>query len=411
MRKHQLNLLMLMFMICTHSSAHEFHEAIHVHGFVNQAALYSPDNPYAGNDANNGSVKFREIGLNGYIEFHSGLRFAGQILSRQRDELDDGDVRVDFLLADYLIWSNQYAAFGVRVGRVKNNIGFYNSIRDIPSARPGYNVPDSIYFDAFRDPLLSTDGLNLYGSALIYDNQLTWEATIGRRGIDSEDFEYFTFGYPLEDGDADDVPIYLLNLNFIPSALRDLRLGASVVSTTIDFDTSLSVAEAQQRMMMSPPGDVQANRHRYITAAEFEALLATFSVQYSLKDWILTSEYLHLDAEFDGEIVGSPVENGEKSHGFYVQAEWLATTRTTWLVRYEELKFGDGKSSLEYNPHRSYGKGWTVSGQWKFADDWLLIGQASFNEGTAWLPDFKGIENEQIQKYWNYYVLSLNYQF
>ncbi|MDP4546140.1 hypothetical protein [Marinobacter sp. MDS2] len=411
MRKHELSLTLLSLMIGTQACAHEFHEDIHIHGFVNQAAVYSPDNPYAGTDANNGSVKFREIGLNGYIEFDTGFRLAGQILSRQRDELDDGDVRVDFLLADYLIWSNQYAAFGVRAGRVKNNIGFYNSTRDIPSARPGYNVPDSIYFDAFRDPLLSTDGLNLYGSALLYDNQITWEATLGRREIDSEDFEYFTFGYPIEEADADDVPIYLLNINVVPAALRDLRLGASVVSTTIELDNTLSVAEAQQRMMMSPPGDVQTNRYRYVTAAEFEALLTTFSVQYSLNDWVLTSEYLYLDAEFEGEIIGSPVQSGETSNGFYVQAEWLPTARTTWLLRYEELKFGDGKSGLEYNPHRSYGKGWTISSRWKFAEDWLLIGQASFNEGTAWLPDFKGIEDEQLQKYWNYYVLSLNYQF
>ena len=58
----------------------ELSDKSELHGFINQAFLYSPDNPYAGQDANNGSFQFREAGLNAFYESSSELRFAGQVL-------------------------------------------------------------------------------------------------------------------------------------------------------------------------------------------------------------------------------------------------------------------------------------------------------------------------------------------
>ena len=167
------------------ATALELGSSSELHGFVNQAYFYSPDNSYAGTDSLNGSVKFRELGITGFTEISPEFRLAGQIISRQRDETDNGDLRIDFLLADYLFYSNMSTTAGVRLGRVKNNVGFYNATRDIPSARPGFNVPDSIYFDSFRDTILSTDGINLYGSLLFQDNQLSWELFAGQKNIDS----------------------------------------------------------------------------------------------------------------------------------------------------------------------------------------------------------------------------------
>lgn len=97
----------------------DINDSSQIHGFVNQAFLYSPDNPYAGTDSKNGSLKFRELGVNGFTELTPEFRLAAQVLSRQQDEADDGDVRVDFLLADYLVFSGQSASFGIRAGRVK----------------------------------------------------------------------------------------------------------------------------------------------------------------------------------------------------------------------------------------------------------------------------------------------------
>lgn len=394
----------------------DINESSQIHGFVNQAFLYSPDNPYAGTDSKNGSLKFRELGVNGFTELTPEFRLAGQVLSRQQDEADDGDVRVDFLLADYLVYSGQSASFGIRAGRVKNNIGFYNAIRDIPSARPGYNVPDSIYFDAFRDTLLSLDGVNLYGSALLNENLITWELSGGQRKVDLDDFERFAFGQRVSDGRSEDIPLWLLNVNIMPAFDRDLRLGLSLVDLSVDLNDTQSVADAQAALMSAPPGDIMANPFGYVTDAKFEGLLAIISAQYSLENWILTAEYLNLDSDFRADIVGQRTSNSSTTEGYYLQLEWLTTARTSWFTRYEELYLDNDDRSGKLtarpnNRYRGFGKGWTVGGQWRFAKDWSVMGQASFNEGTAWLPNYDGREDQDLDKYWNYYVLSLNYQF
>lgn len=397
-------------------SAVELNETTQIHGFVNQAYLYSPDNPYAGPDAKDGSFKFREIGINGFTEFSPEFRLAGQILSRQRDEADDGEVRIDFLLADLLMLDNPTTTFGLRVGRVKNNIGLYNAIRDIPSALPGYNVPDSIYFDAFRYTILSTDGINFYGSMLLSENRINWELTAGQKSIDTEDFGYSAFGYPLAKGETDDVPLRVFSVSLTPAFERNLRLGFSLLDLKIKLEDTLSIEEAQARLMAAPPGDIFANPHNYVTGSEVEGLFTIWSAQYSHDNWIITAEYSNLRSDFEAEILGNRFTRKPTAEAYYLQLEWLPNARTSWFSRYEELyldrddRIGN-QAAVDYNPYRGFGKGWTFGGKWRFANQWSVTGQASFNEGTAWLPTYEGIEDEEIEKYWNYYVLSLNFQF
>ncbi|MBU2955224.1 hypothetical protein [Marinobacter sp. F3R08] len=387
-----------------------------LHGFVSQSYLISPDNPYVGTSSDDGSFKFREIGINGFTEFSTEFRVAGQVLSRYRDQADDGDLRVDFLLADYQFFTNQYSAAGVRVGRVKNSIGFYNATRDIPSARPSFNVPESIYFEALRDTLLSTDGIDLYGSALISGNQINWELTAGRKTVDSENFEYYAFAKPVPGTDKADVALRLFHVNVIPSFQKDLRLGLSIVDVDLDLKDPLSLQEAQMALVSAPPGDLLLNPQNYVTGAGIDGFLTLLSAQYSYRNWVITAEYFNLKNEFDGEFVGNAASSSATTEAYFLQTEWFPSPTTSVFARYEELylrrndRSGD-QTAADYNPYRGFGRGWTLGSKWSFRENWSVSGQASFNEGTAWLPNFKGIENQDIKKHWNYYVFSLNYQF
>jgi len=393
----------------------ELGDASELHGFVSQAFLYSPDNPYAGTDSLNGSLKFRELGINGFTELSPEFRLAGQVISRQRDEADDGEARIDFLLADYQFYSNRGTTAGVRVGRVKNSLGFYNAIRDIPSARPGFNVPDSIYFDSFRDTLLSADGINLYGSLLFWENQLNWDLVVGRTSLNSERFEYHLYGRPVGQGEFDDVPLRSLNLNFVPAAERNLRFGLSLQDMELNLDDPLSVPEAQTALFTNP-GDVAANPQNYVTRTSIDALFVVLSAQYSYREWVLTAEYLNLFSDSNIQVAGIDDKRETTTEGYYLQVEWLPTATTSWFTRYEELYLDKKDRSgnnfpSDYNPSRGFGKGWSIGGKWMFYPAWTVTGQASFNEGTAWLPSYDGMEDESYRKYWNYYVLSLTYQF
>lgn len=402
--------------IAAPATAIELGSSSELHGFVNQAYLYSPDNPYAGSDSSNGSFKFRELGITGFTEISPEFRLAGQVISRQRDESDDGDARIDFLLADYLFYSDMGATAGVRLGRVKNSVGFYNATRDIPSARPGFNVPDSIYFDSLRDTILSTDGINLYGSLLFQDNQLSWELFAGQKSIDSGKLEYYLYGLPLPEGEFDDVTLKGLNLNFVPAAQRSLKFGFSLLDVDTKLDNSLSVADAQMALFTAGLADIAANPQNYVTGTSVDALFAVLSAQYNYRDWVVTAEYMNLFSDFELQLAGVNNERNTTSEAYYLQVEWLPTLATSWFVRYEELYLDkDNRSDSDLlstnNPHRDFGKGWSLGGKWMFYPRWTVTGQASFNEGTAWLPSYSGMEDDSISKHWNYYVVSLTFQF
>lgn len=398
------------------ATAVELGDSSEIHGFANQAFLYSPDNPYAGTDSLNGSFKFREFGITGFTEISPEFRLAGQVISRQRDKSDGGDARIDFLLADYLFYSDMGATAGVRVGRVKNTVGFYNATRDIPSARPGFNVPDSIYFDSFRDTILATDGINFYGSGLIRNNQLGWELFAGQKNVDSESLEYYLYGQPVRQGEFDDVALVGLNLNLVPAAQRSLKLGFSLLDLDLDLDNPLSVSDAQTALFTAGPADIVANPQNYVTGFSIDALFAILSAQYSYSDWVITAEYMNLFSDFDLQLAGTDNELSTTTEAYYLQVEWLPTLTTSWFARYEELyldkddRSGRNLSSTS-NPYRGFGKGWSVGGKWTFYPQWTVTGQASFNEGTAWLPSYRGMENDSISRYWNYYVISLTFQF
>jgi hypothetical protein len=411
-----ISLLSVLYSFVSPVNALELPLGSEIHGFFSQSYLVSPDNPYAGTNSEDGSFKFREIGINGFSEFSPEFRIAGQALSRYRDKSDDGEVRIDFLLADYLFFSDQYSSVGVRLGRVKNKIGLYNDTRDIPSARPGFNVPESVYFEAFRDALLSTDGMNLYGTSLVNNNLIQWELTVGRKDIDSEDFEYYTFARPVPSADSAEVPLKLFSISVIPAFDRDLKLGLSLADVRVDLEGTLSVTEAQQALVTAPPNDLAVNPQNYVTAAGIDGLLTIASAQYNYQDLVLAAEYLNLESDFDAALAGNRFSESSSTEAYYLQVEWFTTAQTSVFTRYEELylKRSDrsgADSATGYNPYRGFGRGWTLGGKWSVGQGWSISGQASFNEGTAWLPNFEGIENHNIKKHWNYYVFSVNYQF
>lgn len=396
----------------------ELSDKSELHGFINQAFLYSPDNPYAGQDANNGSFQFREAGLNAFYESSSELRFAGQVLARQRDDSDDGKLRVDFLLADYRVVSQRDKSFGIRAGRVKNNIGLYNATRDVPSARPGYTVPESIYFETFRDTLLSSDGINLYGSATTSNHRWNWEIFAGRTDIESSPVEYYVFDRRLPEGEYNLAQSYGVNLNYFPAPLPGLQLGVSVVDFSFKLENPRSESDAFAELITIPPSEAAAQRHRYVTGNEIDGLMRVLSAQFSMSDWIFSLEYLNLIGKTQLSFPAPVPSSTQKTttEAFYGQAEWLPTAQLSLFARYEEL-YLDNKdrrlSSLapEQNLYKGFGRGWTIGGKWNFRYDLSATAQASFNEGTVWLPSFDGMENTRMKEYWNYYVVSLNYHF
>ena len=134
-----------------------------IQGYLSQGVIYSPDNPFYDDDTGT-NFNLRELGINITWSANDKLRLAGQVTSRKAGDIDDGDPRLDFLLADYTVLALEEFSAGIRLGRVKNPYGLYNTIRDVPHGRPGVFVPQSVYFDSLKGAMLSADGASLYFS-------------------------------------------------------------------------------------------------------------------------------------------------------------------------------------------------------------------------------------------------------
>ena len=173
-----------LFLICTllytvlpsSAIAYELNERLYVNGFISQGFIKSPDNAYAGDDSIDGSFKVREAALNLLWEPKDKVKLTGQVMHRQFLDAAES-TELDFLFIDYQLLADSNSGLGVRLGRIKNQFGLYNSARDIPNARPGITVPNG-YFNSLRGLMLSTDGLELYGHHNLDNGNLNYHCTV-----------------------------------------------------------------------------------------------------------------------------------------------------------------------------------------------------------------------------------------
>ncbi|MEA1990439.1 MAG: hypothetical protein U9N57_14705 [Pseudomonadota bacterium] len=336
-------------------------------------------------------------------------------MSRTMDEAADGSLNVDFLFADYLIYSDETTTFGVRVGRIKNALGLYNATRDIPSSRPGISVPNAIYFDSFRDPILATDGINLYGSHITELGSFAFNAYAGGRDLEGLTMENYLFGQDVE-GVVKNADLKMLQLTFKPESEHDLNFGLSLLQVNAKLSGAQSVSEAGIQYFIDSISGKPFDYRNYLTGAELSSLFVLASAQYGYQDWLFTAEYLNIFSDITYEVLGNKVVNDPVTEAFSLQAEWFTTPQVHTLIRYEELYLvntdRDGSTFVRPNDtYHGYGKGLTLGAKWLIDENWTLRGEMAVNEGTAWVPVYEGIGDVELKQHWNTYGLQLTYQF
>ena len=158
-----------------------------LHGFLSQG-LIDVDGSNFVNDDETLSAELTELGLNGSYQLSSTLRVAGQVVYLDGGNRYAKGVRIDYALLDWSVYDSYNWQANIYLGRFKNNHWLYSSSRDIPFARPSIILPQSVYFDGFRDIAVGSDGIavkishsnddygdfdfNLsYGSSAISDEQ------------------------------------------------------------------------------------------------------------------------------------------------------------------------------------------------------------------------------------------------
>ncbi len=404
-------------------------EDIKIRGFFSQAMVVSEDNEFFGTESGT-HFDYREFGLNASWELNPKLRISGQLLSRKVGTLEDGDPEIDFLLADYNFYVDDTTSAGIRLGRVKSEYGIYNTVRDVPHAKPGIFVPPAIYFEAFRGQLLALDGGAFYLNHQSGIGELNLDVFGGKSKLNNNGIEQQAFQSSIN-GEFEEVEKNGFKISFVPSSIPGLYLAFSLFDASVDLESipNYSFAELGLAAAAFPTNPLVV--FNYLSSYNIDTTLQNYSIQYNWRDWIFTGEYTRLDTEITN--AASPVESlfpptaldlvfadqKRESGTYYLQAEWQASEKISFYARYDDLYFDkedkDGTQQAAQSPgfvsFARFNKRETIGSRWYITPDFSLTGEYSKNRGVAFLIGSEDTDYQSLEKDWDLFILQASYHF
>lgn len=157
MKKLLLMLVIVTFYLLTFN-AKAAEQKFQFHGFAAQGMIDVQGSDFV-NDDGSLSPKLTELGINGSYQLSANFRLAGQIVYLNGGNRYAEGVRIDYALLDWAAYDSSSWRANIYLGRFKNNHWLYSSSRDVPFARPSIILPQSVYFDGFRDIAVGGDGV------------------------------------------------------------------------------------------------------------------------------------------------------------------------------------------------------------------------------------------------------------
>ena len=369
---------------------------LHVHGFASQSLVHASGNKL-GDGSNRGvSTEFRELG-SGFTWLPAPeWTVSAQALSRWHGESDSGAMRLDYGFVDKRVISTQESALGVRVGKIKNPYGLYNESRDVPHARPGILMPQSVYMDRARSLWLSANGVALYGHRYSEDSLITAQLNVIKPESDSMDLSYLVVGEP---GKLEGRASWLGQLTY--SISPKARVGLSLAQLRFGFGP-----QPASRLL---PGNTQ------LTAALLSAEIAS-------ANWAAVFEYGQ--AQVDSRNYGNSrqamviemdntVESGYAQLTRRLGPNWEAFLRYDVFFSDKNDRYGKRLQQLTGAPESALyyrfakdatvGVRWT-KGPWSWAGEWHNV------TGTAWLSPLE-IVGETPSRKWDVFLLQGAWRF
>ncbi len=284
-----------------------------LHGFISQG-LIDVDGSNFVNDNESLSAELTELGLNGSYQLNSTLRLTGQIVYLDGGNRYAKGSRVDYALLDWSVYDSSSWQANVYLGRFKNNHWLYSSSRDVPFARPSIILPQSVYFDGFRDIAVGGDGVALklshshddfgdfdfnfsYGTSKISDEQADMILSELARGKIKQDYDAQASMY-------------------WQPAFSSWRFGISLLDSVFSY-------QANDDFDLFFDGD-------------FSFQFYTLNTLYEGENWEFSGEIYHEKFSTKGfyntEYEGSPI-----GQGAYIQSRYKVNDKLTLLARYERF--------------------------------------------------------------------------
>ena len=287
---------------------------LQIHGFASQSWLKSSDNNVFGkSSSDSGTFDFRELGLNASMRPLTNLQFSVQGISRWAGKGSPGNIRLDYGFMDYTYYSGETGQLGIRLGRMKNPLGFYNDTRDVPFTRPSILLPQSIYFDRTRKLALAADGAHLYGEYRSDLGNVSFQLGAARPLVRGAETEVALL--------SRDMPGHFnAEMSYIGRALYEFDEGR----------VRLAVSASQLNIAYDPAAIDRLN------AGHIRFTPLIFSAQYNAERWSITSEYALRHFQFS-DFGLAPLTMDFFGESYYVQGAYRFTPEWEGFVRYDVL--------------------------------------------------------------------------
>ena len=131
-------------------------DAFSWHGFLSQGISQSIDSDFIHED-DEISFDLTELGINMRYDMNASLAVVGQAVYLNGGNRYERGARIDYLFVDWRLPDMENWTANINLGRFKSPHWLYSATRDVPQTRSTIILPQSIYFDNFRDVALGSD--------------------------------------------------------------------------------------------------------------------------------------------------------------------------------------------------------------------------------------------------------------
>jgi hypothetical protein len=365
------------------------------HGYAAQGFVLSSGNNVFG-DSTHGSINYFELGVNGVLQLRPDLLVAAQAAARDAGATDTGVPRLDYYLVDYRPLSRPDGDLGLRIGKVKTPLGFFNATRDVIFTRPGILLP-SIYADnqGTRNILFAAQGAQIYGDyqAGAHDLSITGTLTRNRNLSDSQKH-------------------LLIDLGGLPFNLRLTHSWNLQVMDSFDAGRwQLAYSHFYGRFLLStdPSVDLFGN---------LQAGIDIFSARYNAQHYSITAEYgRNPNIEYVTVSKQPYVVQKTIGDGAYLQGDYHINPRWDAMLRFN-ASFSDegdrnGHKYANENPggdaFSRFAYDLTVGASWRI-EHWGAWGEYHWINGTETVQPLDNV-GRTPNDLWSLFMLMVAYKF
>jgi hypothetical protein len=377
---------------------------LQIHGFAAQGLVISEGNNVNGDSTDKGgSSEFRELGVNFSYRPRGSLLFAAQMAAVEAGKAIDEDIVLEYGLVDYTALSGESGRLGLRAGKLKLPIGFYNDSRDAVFTRPGIILPESVYLEnsgARAFGYFSSEGAGVYGDWYAGQHALYGELQYaGSQDLD-DSAEIAILRRPASGK-------FEVDRGLIGRIADDYDGGRIRVALSY-LTTELQYANADPNP--ATPGNL------FPTNGGFDFDQAVLSLQYNVERWSATAEVVARHIELDDlnaftPLVG-PVE--QDPAGWYLQGSYRMTPRWQWLLRHDQQirdlddRHGRQQAAGSGQPrHYFFARDWTAGTRYDVNANVALWAEFHYVDGAGWVNplDNPTFSAGGAERYWNFFTV------